>query len=716
MLRGTAFSVSILTALMVAACGGKEAAPKGDGGTVSDLTDSTGPAEDGMDLSVPETLEVQLPDRMIPVDVSDVDGGDGGVDGELVPETLEPDVPEPVCLAPPESGEYLGSAAEPVPDGPGIGPWEGEAFETLAEALLAQPNIFFVDTYNVETGLYEVRWAGGFLAFERTFGPDGPTFAVVAQEGTEPFGCTDPAGFNTYASALAAGTNPMGTSYPELGYEEGDPRVVFIPTEEHCYPLPLLRIAQLYDAPNAPDFHYSPMPWGVGSGGSHGALDVLQSRAPLVIAGHGLRQGFEAERSPLTADIAPTVLHLMGAQAGPGLRHGLDHSATWLAWQDGEALPGLWEEGACVEPFQYAFILLFDGLNSNELVHLYESGEVSLPAFQSILDGALIFRNGATVGFPSVSVPGHLTVGTGMLNGHHRFIGNGFYYRSEKQVLSPGNILAQADRYLADPQLALDLFDFIMNPAGETLFEAAHRHFGDGVFTASVNELTLRGADHSLIDMASAFAGMGGRSDYYDLADQVAIPQVLGLLDEHAGTEGKMLFFLSFYGTDDAGESGGPHGAALRQKLVTLDLYMGKLLERLDALGIRDRSLIVLTADHGMELQDKNRSGAWAPAMQATGLKYLDPDGFGFVYLPTLRPEVTASECGAGGCTVTVTVRDANTEEPVPGATVTGPGDPPAAAGTDETGLAVLSLPSVGPETLSFTHPDYNPATVFWTP
>lgn len=688
--------------LLCAACGGN--GPATDSDVVAPLPDSH--QADGDSAS-------QVSDLRMP-EVSDVaatpDGTAETFELEISVDSI-PDAETEIvleCLKSPSIGTCSGE--EPPAPAPGVGLNELEEshFDSLAGALLALPNIFFVDTYHADKSLYEIRWSSGHLFFKRSFTPGGPTFEVVELEGEPPFGCTDPAGFNTYDAALAAGTNPMDTSYEELGYAPDDPRVTFIPTEDHCFPLPFLRIAQLYDAPNAPDFHYSPTPWGVGSGGSHGALDIIQSRTPLVIAGAGLRQGFEAEQTPLGVDIAPTVLHLLGASPEAGVKHGRECDKTYLKWQDGKALEGLWDEESCVEPFQFAFIFLFDGLNSNELVHLYESQEVVLPAFLDIMNGALIFRNGAITGFPSVSVPGHLSVGTGMFNGHHNFIGNGFYYRVEQQVLSPGNILAQADRYLADPQLALDLFDFIMNPAGETIFEAATRHFGDEVFTASVNELTLRGADHSLIDMAAAFAG-GERSDYYELADQVAIPQVLGLLDEHADSGKKMLFFVSFYTTDDAGESGGPHGGALRDKLVSLDFYLGKFLARLESLGIRERSVIVLTADHGMELQDKNRSGGWQGAMQGTGVKYLDPDGFGFVYLPVLAPtcpEVTCDD--GGGCVATILITDADTGLPVEGATIMleSPASPVAITNAD--GLADFALGADLAATLMASHADYN--------
>jgi hypothetical protein len=699
---------SLATLLFFSACGNSQSSTPDIKEVAGDIgapapTDSAGELP-LLDAHVVEVSDVaQSPDVPVTETVTD---SMGDISSDVAAEAEV----QWACLAGPASVTCSVDNPPAPATGVGLNVLEIPYFEAMSTALLGLPNIFFVDTFHPDTGLYEVRWADGHLLFKRSFDSTGPLFEVVEFEGDNPFVCTDPAGFNTYDAALAAGTNPMATNYEELGYAADDPRVTFIPTEDHCYPFPYLRISQLYDSANAPDFHYSATPWGVGSGGSHGALDVIQARTPLVIAGAGLRQGFEWEATPKGVDIAPTILHLLGATPEPGRAHGLECEATYLKWQDGEALDNLWEEGACIEPFQFAFIFLFDGLNSNELVHLYESQEVALPGFFDIMGEALIFRNGAITGYPTVSVPGHLSVGTGMLNGHHNFIGNGFYYRVEKMILSPGNIIAEADRYLADPQLALDLFDFIMNPAGETIFEAATRHFGDGIYTASVNELTLRGAQHSLIDMAAAFAG-GARADYYELADQVAIPQVLGLLDEHAESGKKMLFFVSMYTTDDSGEHGGPHGGELRDKLVSLDLYMGKFLERLDSLNIRDQSVIVLTADHGMELQDKNRSGGWQGAMQESGVKYLDPDGFGFVYLPVLEPICQAVNCGPGGCVATISVTDADTGLPVEGAGIMLESPASPVSETDGDGMAEFALGADQTATLMASHSEYNQST-----
>jgi len=633
------------------------------------------------------------------------------VAGELPADVADADsdVPGPgSCLAPWLPGSYLSDMAQVEWEDQGVSSWEWDAFDEAADALLAVPTVFFVDTYLADKGTYLVRTASSQVEFTRTFGPDGPQFAVVASSGPDPFPCKDAAGLNTYEEELQAGANPMGTQLESLGYAVDDPRVSFVETSEHCYPFPYLRIAQLYDAPNAPDFHYGYVPYGVPGVATHGNFDVFQARASLVVSGKGLAKGYDDTSTPLQADVAPTALYLMGAVAAEGLSHGVPHSATLLKWQDGTPLAQVVSAG-CVEPFDYVFVFLFDGLESNELTHLLETGEVPLPAFQAIAADGTVFRNGAIAGYPTVSAPGHLTVGTGMLQGHSRFVGNGFYYRQEKLVLNPGDIMAKASEYVDNPQAAMDLFSKIFNPAGETVFEAAHRHFGDSLFAASVNGLTLRGADYNLVTLVRA---MGGRLDYYELADTLAVPQVTDLLDKHAASS-RMLVTVSFFKTDDAGEGGGPHGKLLRDKLVAVDAQLAVFLAKLDALGIRERSAIILTSDHGMELQDPSRSQSAGPALSASGLKYLDPDGFGFVYLSSMRVTCTVACEGADGCLATIQVLNDDTLEPVEGALATwnAPACTAECSGTTGPGGAVVLTAALDTQEVTVVHPQFNAAS-----
>jgi hypothetical protein len=83
--------------------------------------------------------------------------------------------------------------------------------------------------------------------------------------------------------------------------------------------------------------------------------------------------------------------------------------------------------------------------------------------------------------------------------------------------------------------------------------------------------------------------------------------QLINLL-EHCGerTPQRMPKFVAheFVLTDGAGHDYGPHHEGLREALYRTDARIGKVLELLDARGMLDSTLFVITSDHGMAAQD----------------------------------------------------------------------------------------------------------------
>src|SRR5262249_57601883 len=67
-----------------------------------------------------------------------------------------------------------------------------------------------------------------------------------------------------------------------------------------------------------------------GHRGEHGSLDVVQARAPFVVAGTGVRADGLVPRAGRLVDVAPTIAELLGvAPADDG---------TYVRGQDGEGL------------------------------------------------------------------------------------------------------------------------------------------------------------------------------------------------------------------------------------------------------------------------------------------------------------------------------------------------------------------------------------------
>jgi len=67
------------------------------------------------------------------------------------------------------------------------------------------------------------------------------------------------------------------------------------------HPFAYERIAQLFDSPRAPDIMVSPKAYTYGiQPGQHGALDVVQSRAPLIFSGPGVSPAAIASRRAMS--------------------------------------------------------------------------------------------------------------------------------------------------------------------------------------------------------------------------------------------------------------------------------------------------------------------------------------------------------------------------------------------------------------------------------
>jgi phosphonoacetate hydrolase len=62
------------------------------------------------------------------------------------------------------------------------------------------------------------------------------------------------------------------------------------------------------------------------------------------------------------------------------------------------------------------------------------------------------------------------------------------------------------------------------------------------------------------------------------------------------------------------------------------DARVGDVLAVIDAAGVRDRTAVVVLADHGMEESDPAVSAGWTPELQATGVAHLEVGG-GLIYL-----------------------------------------------------------------------------------
>ncbi len=171
------------------------------------------------------------------------------------------------------------------PGGQGLDANQEESGNRAIAALLTDP-VRGGQTDLVITcrdGAYEAWAKRGMVRFQRFYADGGGYgYRVIEQIGENPIANQDPTALATLAQELEAGA--------KSGYSGTDPAQAFVEPEQLSYPLAMERIAQLFDSPNAPDIVISPRSYAFGrQPGQHGALDVVQSRAPLVLSGPGVR-------------------------------------------------------------------------------------------------------------------------------------------------------------------------------------------------------------------------------------------------------------------------------------------------------------------------------------------------------------------------------------------------------------------------------------------
>ncbi len=424
---------------------------------------------------------------------------------------------------------------------------------------------------------------------------------------------------------IISGRSPIACQNPLHGvpHDDGVRREQSPPNERNCYPDAVRRLASAFaDPTRSPDLHVVHTPrhfWPERGGhlGEHGSLDAGQSRAPLILSGAGVSASGVLPRAARVIDIGPTLAHAAGRSFEDG---------------EGRALTDLVGPGA-----RHVLGLLWDGVNSNDLLELAGSG--SLPHVARLLERGCALSGGAMAEFPSVTLVNHTSALCGVGPGRHGILGNVFFDRATGQ------------RYLANDAGTWHHACDLLRPGVRTVFEAC-----SDLATASVNEPIDRGAGYSTFDLIRQAGVEGGarsmRSalpapegdphatqefvaadpDYAwsTQVDAFGLDQVVQLLEDPQGPPALLWWNTTL--TDTGHHSGGPYSAEARAALSDADRRLGVALEILERRGVLESTTIVLTADHGSEAADPTCRGDWDDALAAAGVAVRD-EGYGAIYL-----------------------------------------------------------------------------------
>lgn len=564
---------------------------------------------------------------------------------------------------------------------------------------------------------YEVWARRGMLRFERLCEDGRQRFRVLEQLGEDPLADQRHDRVATCADELAAAA--------ASGHPTDDANRAFIDPEQLSYPYAYERIAQLFDSPYAPDLIVSPKCYAFGlQPGQHGALDVVQSRAPLALAGPGIRPG-AYDGAPRHVDIAPTVCRLLGFPLIDG-RDWTGRTAgergvaadVYLQRQDGRVLEEVLAPGPTAER---VYLVVFDGLSNSELQWLLDTDDPGIANLRRILDRSARFTFGSTVNFPTITWPSHSALFTGAWCGHHDIVNPTYYDRAARQALAPQGQAMMTESFLG---------------AGvETLYEAVHRVRGAAARTASIHEPQGRGADHAPLEgrvlgardrlkaltaeLAPAISPRWLQDGHEGLqrealVDVRGVAQALVLFDDPADAP-PVLTAHEFTLTDGAGHEYGPHSDGLREAVAETDRRLGLVLDLLEAKGLLDSTLFVFTADHGMAAQDVALAANPARHPERIGMKAVT--GEPMIWLRDLD---VAVEPAPDGRTARVIVcdNDADTggeKPPIAGAEVRVLGAADHVLATVTTNAAGVAGFTTPPDVarraivLSVRHPDYNP-------
>jgi phosphonoacetate hydrolase len=608
------------------------------------------------------------------------------------------------------------------PGGQGLDANQEESGNKAIYLLLSDPVVGpqtdFVAT--CRDGAYEVWAQRGMVRFHRSRGSNGAyQYEVIDTVGQNPVENQDPHAVATVEEELEAARRS--------GYPTDDANQAYIEPEHLSYPHAYERIAQLFDSPNAPDLVVNPKCYAFGrQPGQHGALDVVQSRAPLIFSGPGVRPGV-SEAAARHIDIAPTVARVMGFPRIDGHdATGRPSSDVYLRRQDGRPLDeilDLDEQGELRARPERVYLLHLDGLSHTELFWRLENEPAAIPSLRRLIDRGHRFRYGSIVNFPSITWPSHNAIGTGCWGGHHDIVNPTYYLRETREVVTPQGQQFDTAKFLGD--------------GVETLYEAFHRVYGpwqgqQGAFTACIHEPCTRGADHATLERRV----IGDRERLRELTREAAQDtdprwdtqhtQNEAIVDTRGIAQAILLFsddshpapiftFHEFVLTDGTAHDFGPHSEGHRAAVDETDRRIGRLLRVLEQRGYFDSTLFIIVADHGMAPTRTELAANQVDLLPREGMKAIVPAPL--IYLLDMAVEI---EHARDGRTATLTVLandpDASGEQPpVAGAEITVSGHGAqvlARAHTDDFGVAGVPLPAEVPAhdiVITVHHDDYNP-------
>jgi predicted AlkP superfamily pyrophosphatase or phosphodiesterase len=216
----------------------------------------------------------------------------------------------------------------------------------------------------------------------------------------------------------------------------------------------------------------------------------------------------------------------------------------------------------------YVIMVSFDGFRADYL------DRYPAPNFQRVARGG-VRAKGLIPVFPSKTFPNHYSIVTGLYAESHGIVANRFFDPARNESYA-----------LGDPKTVLDGSWY----RGEPIWVTAERQ---GMVSASYFWV---GSEAAIRGIRPAYVKQFGRES--GTISMRAVTVIAWLSKPAAERPHLITVYIS--DVDGAGHANGPESPQVASAILAVDSALGRLLDGLQMLPIRDSAYIVLVSDHGM--------------------------------------------------------------------------------------------------------------------
>jgi hypothetical protein len=145
-------------------------------------------------------------------------------------------------------------------------------------------------------------------------------------------------------------------------------------------------------------------------------------------------------------------------------------------------------------------------------------------------------------------------------------------------------------------------------PEGYTIFERLEARYGSRFVTVAV----VAKKDHVGYDTGLPYANAVTHMDHFDnglLKNELVAERAMQYLEQYRSRP--FFFFVHFAQPDTSGHASGENSQEFTDGIVSDDHWTGRVLAKLEALGLAGKTAVYITADHGFD--EGRRSHGDAP-------------------------------------------------------------------------------------------------------